>query len=207
MCYTPVTQSRHFPVREFDLDNGSEHGKYLTILISIGFKPTDLFGAKALKSNNCCESPFTSESSSVGSNYSNFNTPIQPEKTFRWGGFDKNNGRSRCPEVNDYINNVIKEGDDGYKHFINYQYDHNLFSPFSVYNESPAREPLGDIQPFSVQRKLVYTHCVKDNRKDFSFPYSDQLETESDKGFSLFGNIDNDKVRYIHSTFVQQYLI
>lgn len=158
---------------------------------NIGLQPRDLFGAKELRSEGSCDSPYGSMNSSFDSAYSMWNTPIQPEKNYPLNIVGQNNDGSRCPEVNRYIANFIKEGDDDAKQFVNYQYDHNLFSPFNFYDSAPAREPLGNIQPFSIQRKLAYTECVKDNRKDFSFVYNDKKWKEAHKDHMLFNTFND----------------
>lgn len=63
-------------------------------------------------SDNGCESPICSEDSSFDLGFSQMNTPIQPEKYYPLNWF-KNNDNIDCPEIKNYINNVLdKENKD-----------------------------------------------------------------------------------------------
>ena len=133
----------------------------------------DLFGSKTPSSNREWESPFGSDSSSVDLGFSQMGTPIQPEKIYPLTSFAKNNDGNSHPEIQKYISDVIGQGDEDKQKFVNYQYDHNLFSPFTQDDSSLSREPLENIPPFSLQRKDTYTDWVKENRKDYSFVYGE----------------------------------
>lgn len=102
----------------------------------------------------------------------------------------QNNDEIRCPEVKEYITTFLGE-DECDKQFVNYQYEHNLFSPFNIYESTPTREPLVNIPPFALQRKLAYTDCIKDNRKDFSFIYGDSNTKDGHKDHMLFSTFNN----------------
>jgi hypothetical protein len=116
----------------------------------LGLKPRTLFGQKELNSERGYESPFASVDSSFEYNsYSKMGTPVQMEKNYPLGY--QNNDGSKCPQVNAYIATFIKEGDEGEKQFVKYQYQNNLFSPFNLV-EQINREPLCTIQPFSLQK-------------------------------------------------------
>jgi hypothetical protein len=103
------------------------------------------------------------------------NTPIQPGNNYPLDEF-KNNDIIDHPEIENYINNVFDK-ENTYE-FAQYQYENNLFSPFAHLNSTQEREQLCDIQPFALKRKLAYTDCIKDNRKDFSFVYADKKMKE-----------------------------
>lgn len=170
LCFTPVGQTK---TKEIDAK---------------GLTPKDLFGAK-LMSNDEWESPYGSAESSFSYDGA-FNTPIQPEKYYQMTQETLKNEESNCPEAKEYIATFIKD-DEMEKQFVNYQYDHNLFSPFNFYDNTPTREPLVNIPPFALQRKLAYTDWVKDNRKDFSFIYNDNKTKEGHKDHMLFSTFNN----------------
>ena len=152
----------------------------------IGLKPKNLFGGEDNESAQGLESPY-------GSVNSSFSTPCM-EKSYPLNPSYQNNDGSKCREVNEYINAVIKSGDQGDKQFVNYQYDNNLFSPFNAFGSS-NREPLGDILSERCINKLAYTDCVKDNRKDFSFVYNDKRTKDTHRDhmiFSTFNQANND---------------
>ena len=145
--------------------------------MNLGTLRRDLFGAKQLKEEGECESPFGSDKSSYESSFSNSYTPIQPEKTFPLG-FQSVNDGSKHAEVNNYITTILNEGNSENKEFINYQYNHNIFSPFNFYETSLEREPLCNIPQFWIQKKLVYTEWVKANWNNFIFPYKDKVKSK-----------------------------
>lgn len=134
----------------------------------------DLFGAKTPSSERGCESPLNSDTSSLDYNFIQMGTPIHPEQNYPLNDCFKNNDGNNQPEILKYINNEINQGSKESQNFVNYQYSHNLFSPFDQVRSIQTREPLGSIPPFSVQRKLTFTQCVKENRKDFSFVYGEK---------------------------------
>lgn len=86
------------------------------------------------------------------------------------------NDGSRHVEVNNYITSMLKEDSEN-QEFFSYQYDHKIFSPFNFDETSLEREPLCNIPPFSLQKKLAYTEWVKPSWSNFIFPYNDKTKS------------------------------
>jgi hypothetical protein len=136
-------------------------------------------------------------------------TPIQANRLNYTLNFDPpGNDDTNYQECRDYIDNFINDGADEEKQFMNYQHQNKLASPFVFSHTNMQRQPLSSIQceqdletskninprvpPFELKPKSSYTHCVKDNKKDFSFVYDKASNQHKDHMlFNAFNDVES----------------